>query len=75
MRFSMIFSRMCNNCIVLNSQIVDSYLRLLVNSRDELSLANVVCGPTGIVDEKDFTFIKNEAKKTKMPLFQVSIIR
>ena len=46
-------------------------MRLLVNSRDELSLANVVCGPTGIVDEKDFTFIKNEAKKTKMPLFQV----
>ena len=46
-------------------------MRLLVNSSDELSLANVICGPTGIVNDKDFTFFKNEAKKFNLPLFQV----
>jgi hypothetical protein len=54
---------------------VESYLRLLVNTRDELSLANVVCGPTGVIGHEDFDAVKKEATKTKMPLYQVPILR
>jgi hypothetical protein len=50
---------------------VESFLRLLVNSRDELSLANVV---TGFVSHQDFDAIKKEAKLSRMPLFQVDLM-
>ena len=39
-----------------------------MNSRDELSLANVV---SGFISHADFNVVKNEAKNSKMPLFQV----
>ena len=52
----------------IHFQLVDSFLRLLINTRDELSLANVVAG---FVSHEDFSVIKKEAKKTKMPLYQV----
>lgn len=46
-------------------------LRLLLNSRDEIALGRIICGPSGILDRKAFNIIKREGAKTNMPLYQV----
>ncbi len=58
------------------------YLRLLVNSRDEMALARVVCGPCGGagaggqdgggVDRDAFAEVRKQARTTGMPMYQVS---
>ena len=53
-------------------QWIEGYLRLVVNSRDELALARIICGPCGLLDHKAFTAIKNEAAKINMPMYQVN---
>ena len=50
---------------------VEGYLRLMVNSRDELAIARILCGPFGLVDEAAFKIMRREAGKTKMPIYQV----
>lgn len=52
-------------------QWIEGYLRLVVNSRDELALARIICGPCGLLDHRAFTAIKKEAAKINMPLYQV----
>ena len=47
------------------------YLNLLLNSRDELSLAKVICGAGGILNHDAFDTLKKESLKTKMPMYQV----
>ncbi len=48
-------------------QTVRSYLKLLINSRDELSLARIISsGPNSFLDHKAFTILKREAAKTRM---------
>jgi len=54
-----------------NFQTVESFLRLLVNSRDELAFATAISGPLCSIDQTDFIVIKREAQCLKMPLFQV----
>ena len=49
----------------------EGYLRLMVNSRDELAMARVLCGPFGVLDEAAFKIVRREAEKTKMPIYQV----
>ena len=49
-----------------------SFLKLLINSREELSLAKVI-GPESVLDHKIFTVIRKEAEKTKMPLYQTVV--
>jgi hypothetical protein len=42
--------------------IIEGYSRLLINSRDELSLARVISsGPNSVLDHKAFTILKKEA--------------
>eukprot|EP00095_Tigriopus_kingsejongensis_P011999 maker-scaffold266_size231069-snap-gene-1.23 protein:Tk11999 transcript:maker-scaffold266_size231069-snap-gene-1.23-mRNA-1 annotation:"hypothetical protein BRAFLDRAFT_88535" len=52
---------------------MEAILRLLVNSRDELALAKVMCGPCGFIDHKAFTNLKHEARRVNMPLYQTVI--
>ena len=52
-------------------QLVDSYLRLIINSRDELALARVIAGPAGVLGHEAFTLLKKESAKCRMPLYQV----
>lgn len=52
-------------------QLINGYFRLLVNSRDEMALASIIGGPSGILDHKAFTLIKREVNKTNMPMYQV----
>ena len=54
-------------------QWTEGYLRLLINSRDELSLGRILCGPCGIMDPKAFHIIKQESAKTRMPIFQTIV--
>ncbi len=54
-------------------QWAEGCLRLVVNSRDELALARVICGPLGLLDESAFAVIRREAAKTGMPIFQTLI--
>ena len=49
----------------------EGYLRLMVNSRDELANARILCGPFGVLDEAAFNIMRREAGKTKMPIYQV----
>ena len=49
----------------------EGYLRLMVNSRDELAIARILCGPFGVLDEAAFKIMRREAGKTKMPIYQV----
>ena len=51
----------------------DGYLRLLVNSRDELALARVLSGPLGPLSQVAFTSIRREAEKTSMPMYQMAL--
>lgn len=51
----------------------EGYLRLMVNSRDELAIARILCGPFGVLDEAAFKIIRREAGKTKMPIYQVQV--
>ena len=53
-------------------ELIESYARLIVNSRDEIALAKVICGPCGSLDHRAFQKVKEEALKTRMPLPQVS---
>ena len=47
---------------------IEAALRLLVNSKDELALAKMVCtGPNPLLDHKSFTILK---KNSTLPLFQ-----
>ncbi len=60
---------------VLVHQVFLSFLGLLVNSRDELSLARCLSySPTGL-DHKGFTALKNLAKLKNMSMYQVNIKR
>ena len=52
----------------------EGYLRLMVNSRDELAMARILCGPFGVLDEAAFKIIRREAGKTKMPIYQVQVL-
>ena len=52
-------------------QLFLGYLRLLINSRDELSLAKVLCGTGGIVKHDAFDVLKKESLQNKMPMYQV----
>ena len=47
---------------------IEAALRLLINSKDELALAKMVCtGPNSLLDHKSFTIVK---KNSTLPLFQ-----
>ena len=48
------------------------YLRLLVNSRDELALARIIDIPHRGLDHRAFTDIKHEAKRRGLSMYQVS---
>ena len=54
-----------------NLQLFLGYLKLLTNSRDELSLAKVICGAGGILNHNAFNALKKESLQTKMPMYQV----
>ena len=54
-----------------NIQLFLGYLKLLTNTRDELSLAKIICGAGGILDHEAFNILKQESLHTKMPLYQV----
>lgn len=51
----------------------EGYLRLMINTRDELAIARIVCGPFGVLDEAAFTIMRREAEKTRMPIYQVGV--
>jgi len=52
-------------------QVILGYLRLLVNSRDELALARVINVPHRDLDHRAFTDIKHEAKRRGLSMYQV----
>jgi superfamily I DNA/RNA helicase len=47
------------------------YLHLLLNTRDELSLARVINVPNRGLDHRAFTDVKHEAKHRGLSMFQV----
>lgn len=49
-----------------------SYLRLLVNSRDELALSQAINIPYRELAHKQFTALRKVARDKNMPMFQVS---
>lgn len=49
-----------------------SYLRLLVNSRDELALSQAINIPYRGLAHKQFTALRKVAREKNMPMFQVS---
>lgn len=49
-----------------------SYLRLLVNSRDELALSQAINIPYRELAHKQFTALRKVAREKNMPMFQVS---
>ncbi len=53
-------------------KLVTGYLRLVINSRDEMALAQIISGPCGMLDHRAFTAIRREAERTGMPMYQVS---
>jgi len=53
-------------------QVILGYLRLLVNSRDELALARVINSPHRGLDHRAFTDVKHEAKRRGLSMYQVS---
>ena len=55
-------------------QLFLGYFKLLTNSRDELSLAKVLCGAGGILNHDAFNALKKESLKTKMPMYQVRFL-
>ena len=55
-------------------QLFQGYLRLLTNTRDELSLAKVLCGTGGLVKHDAFDVIKKESLETRMPMYQVKFL-
>jgi len=52
-------------------QVILGYLRLLVNSRDELALARVIDIPHRGLDHRAFTDVKHEAKRRGLSMYQV----
>ena len=52
-------------------QLFLGYMKILTNSRDELSLAKILCGTGGILKHDAFNILKKESFKTKMPMYQV----
>ena len=61
-----------SNSEIYCQSLILSFLKLLINSREELSLAKVI-GPESVLDHKIFTVIRKEAEKTKMPLYQTVV--
>ncbi|KAK7007055.1 hypothetical protein SK128_006987 [Halocaridina rubra] len=55
-------------------QLIISYLRLLINTRDELALAVLCSMPGREISQQGFHDIKAEAQKKNMPMFQVGWI-
>jgi len=47
------------------------YLRLLVNSRDELALARILDVPRRGLDHHAFTDVKHEARRRGLSMYQV----
>ena len=52
-----------------------SYLRLLVNSRDELALSQAINIPYRELAHKQFTALRKVAREKNMPMFQVLLFR
>ena len=52
-----------------------SYLRLLVNSRDELALSQAINIPYRELAHKQFTALRKVAREKNMPMFQVLVFR
>lgn len=50
-----------------------SYLRLLVNSRDELALSQAINIPHRDLAHKQFTVLRKVAQEKNMPMFQVPL--
>ena len=48
-----------------------SYLRLLVNTRDELALSQVINIPHRGLGHQQFTALRKVAREKNMPMFQV----
>jgi len=55
-------------------QVILGYLRLLVNSRDELALARIIDVPRRGLNHHAFTDVKHEAKRRGLSMFQVWFI-
>lgn len=55
-------------------QVFLGYMRLLLNSRDELSLARVINVPCRGLDHRAFTDVKHESKERGLSMFQVNSI-
>ena len=53
-------------------KVILSYLRLLVNSRDELALSQAINIPYRGLAHKQFTVLRKVARDKNMPMFQVS---
>ena len=58
-----------SNTEVYCQSLLLSFMKLLINSREEISLAKVI-GPDAVLDHKIFTLVRKESDKTKMPMFQ-----
>jgi len=60
--------------LILQDQLLKvllSYLRLLVNSRDELALSQAINIPYRELAHKQFTALRKVAREKNMPMFQV----
>lgn len=66
-------SRVSNSTERYVGRLIEGYLRLISNSRDEMSLAKVLCGPGGALAHEAFTEIKREGAKINMPLYQTLV--
>lgn len=70
-----IITLMDNFFLILQDQLLKvllSYLRLLVNSRDELALSQAINIPYRELAHKQFTALRKVARDKNMPMFQVS---
>lgn len=53
-------------------QVLLGYLRLLVNTRDELALARILNIPDRGLDHRAFTDVKHEARRRGLSMYQVA---
>ena len=56
--------------VVIVQEIFQSYLKLLVNTRNELALAHIFNTPHRALTHESFTHLKYEAQERKISLYQ-----
>lgn len=60
---------------ILAKKCVCSYLSLLVNSKDDLALANILNVPDRGLDREAFTSLKHVSQERKMSIFLVRVMK